>query len=241
MTATPASPLWRLVRYFIRPHLTVYGAFWTIVILVWIAATTFVERLSFIDGSVFTTVGLSAPKWFLFVFSLIMAVEVKVYVSYGITRRHVFAASAIALGATALGFALLTLAIFLIEQVIYERLGIADRLARYLLISTPLDGAELLAASFLVFVLYSACGWMVGAGFYRFGPWWGSLFVTPACAPFAAVELASSSYAPASGSGFGLTGLAPTWGTLLAVGAAALAVLGAYLIVRDLPIRKVSG
>jgi hypothetical protein len=240
MTATPASPLWRLVRYFIRPHLTVYGAFWAIVILTWLAATTFVERLSFIEGSVFTTVGLSAPKWFLFVFSLVMAVEVKVYVSYGITRRHVFAASAIALGATALGFALLTLAIFLLEQVIYERLGISERVAPDLLITSVLDGVMVVAASCLIFVLYAACGWMAGAGFSRFGPWRGSLFVIPACAPLAAVELASRSYAPASGFG-GLSGLGPAWGSLLAVGATALAVLGAYLIVRDLPIRKVSG
>jgi hypothetical protein len=240
MTATPASPLWRLVRYFIRPHLTVYGAFWTIVILVWIGATTFVERLTFIEGSVFTTVGLTAPKWFLFVFSLVMAVEVKVYVSYGITRRHVFAASAIALGATALGFALLTLAIFLVEQVIYERLGISERVAQDPLITSALDGVVVVAAGCLIFVLYAACGWMVGAGFSRFGPWWGSLFVTPACAPLAAVELASRSHAPATGFG-GLSGLSPAWGSLLAVGATALAVLGAYLIVRDLPIRKVSG
>jgi hypothetical protein len=240
MTAPPASPLWRLVRYFVRPHLTVSSAFWIVVVLFWIAATTFVERLTFIDGSVFAAVGLTAPKWFLFIFSLVMAVEVKVYVSYGITRRHVFGASAIVVGATALGFALLTLAIYLLEQMIFQSRGIADRLAQDLLISTPVDAVALVAASSLIFVLYAACGWMVGAGYYRFGPWWGSLFVTPACAPLAAVEIASRSLAPASGFG-GLSGLGAAWVAALAVGAAAVAVVGAYLIARDLPIRTASG
>ena len=241
MTPTTPGPVRRLVRYLAPPQLRVYAAFWAILVLAWVVATVIVDRVGTVDFSVYLVMGQGAPKVFLFVMSLIIAATgLPLYVGYGITRRHAFTAAAIILGGAGLLFAVLRLGVSLVEAAAYEATGLSAGLSGPLPVTSVTEAGWLVLTGTVVHILWAASGWIVGVGYYRFGPWLGTVLVTPASIPLVIGELAVPTERP--GDGFvGLVGMSPAAVGPVVAAVAVLAVLVGYLVVRDLTIRKVSG
>lgn len=237
MTTPSRSPVLRLIRYMIPAHVKVYAVFWTVLLLVWAAGVAFVSAVGTIETSLVAIVNLVPPKWFLFVITiLIAAVELPTYVAHGVTRRDVCLASLAMLSATAFGFGLLTLGMFGLESATFRLIGV-DGLNGALPVSSGPDALRLVGEASLLYLLWAAWGWLVGAGYYRFGAWRGTLFLAPAGLPVLIGELAMNG----DNAGSGLASLAPGAAAALTVAATLLALLGAFVLVRDVPIRKVSG
>jgi hypothetical protein len=161
-------------------------------------------------------------------------------VAHGITRRHVFVVAGLVMVPTAVLFGLLTLGIFGLESVVFDLTGITDGLTREPAVSSAAGAARIWGEATLMYLLWTAWGWLVGAGYYRLGPWLGTLFMIPAGVPVAIGEIAVSNDDP--GSGFtGLGDVPATAAGVLTVALTLLAIVGSYLLIRDVPIRKVSG
>lgn len=238
MTSGTRQPWLRLAGYMLPQHARVYAVFWLIMMLAWIVMAGLAVAAIFETGQEWIA-GLAPPKWFLFVIGILMAaVELPTYVAHGITRRHVCLASLVTFGITAVAFGMLAVGFFWLETAILDRAGVGPEVTDPLRIGSVEDAMTLLVVTSVLFLIWAAWGWLVGAGYYRFGPWLGTLFLIPAGVPVLLAEGVTTR--PGSGLRFlsSLTGGAVP--AVIAVAAAA-ALVGSYLLVRDVPLRKVSG
>ena len=248
MTARPRpGPVRRLVRYLTPPQLRVYAAFWAIIVLA-LGGGHGHHRTGFatVDFSVYLVMGQAAPKWFLFVMGLAHrrdgSAAVRGLRDHAPARVH-GGGHRPGRGEPACSRSCV-LACSGSRRPCIHSTGLSAGL------TGPLPVTSVTGAGWLVLTgtVGTSCGpprgWIVGVGYYRFGPWLGTAFLVPAASiPLVIGELAVRAGDPRTGS-LGLGGLgdaadaapARSWSAV-----AVLAVLAAYLVVRDLTIRKVSG
>lgn len=170
-------------------------------------------------------------KYFLFTIAIIVAaVQLRIYVAFGLTRRDVV------LGGARF-FAIAAPFMALYSQLLYLAIAVVSDLVD----APPPAGYSHVAAiwalllAFLGFLAWTASGGLVGLGFVRFGAWGGIAFLPVAAVPAAAAEIAY--LAPFLPAGIGLV-----------AGAAVVVVVGVLLasgwvalrLARGVEVRKVA-
>jgi hypothetical protein len=104
-------------------------------------------------------------------------------------------------------------------------------------VNAPVRGARHLRTGATI-LAWACTGWLIGAGFYRFGTWGGIAFILPASIPAAVTEIAFNA-SPALRSG--AEGGALAVDAAVAAAAIAAGLLGAFLVVRTIAINTIPG
>ena len=154
----------------------VYGIFMSIMILVMAGLALSFEvfghyTLDDQRSSVWETVGLQAPRWFMFVIGIMLAtVNLPVLVAHGITRR-VFARGALVFAvASSAAFSLLMLMGFVVERAVYTANGMMAAIDNYPLAKVT-DASRFYVEITLAGLLFMLSGWVIGLLFYRLRIW----------------------------------------------------------------------
>jgi hypothetical protein len=112
-------------------------------------------------------------------------------------------------------------------------------------VASVADGLAVVVRSALIHAAFVCSGWLFGATFYRYGPWIGIL-LTPLCAvPGFGTDFVLGMGTEQTGLHlYDLVELGAAYlpvGLLLGALLLAVGVAGAFVVVRDVPIRKVTG
>jgi hypothetical protein len=173
--------------------------------------------------------GFAPPKYFLSVISLLIVVgSLPTYVAHGVTRRRTATSAAL--------FAALATASFVILSItaITVNLALAHKFDVYAV-------SRIALAHLLTGYAYMAAGWMIGAAYYRYGPWIGTLLLPLTTLPGWVADISFTSLwtdnpFTLSDSGMGAH-LAFPVAVLIGVANVIVALAGGYAIVRTMPIR----
>jgi hypothetical protein len=226
-------------------HLKGFVGFWAIVGGGWAVAATVIILIGHADLSLWHTWGTTPSKYFLMAMGIhAAAVYVPLYIGHGVTRRHFALGAATFFGATSVVFAGAILAGYLIELIMYGASGQFGGVNG----SNPVDSVggafTVFARWVLIYAAFVCTGWLIGASFYRYGVWIGILLI-----PVGAVPGFVTDFAVGTGtyqSGDRLRDVVDLGAADLPVGFAIGAILlviglvGAFMLVRDVPIRKVT-
>jgi hypothetical protein len=224
--------------------LRTFIAFWIVVGGCWAVIATVIIAVGHSDASVWHWFATSPSKYFLMVIVIITtAVYLPVFIGHGVTRRQFALGAAAFFGGTVLAFAGIVLLGYVAEVIMYAatgQFGVRDY-------GYPLrwagDGFTVFAQAALTHAGFVCTGWLIGASFYRFGPWLGTLLIPPCALPGFGTDLAFGG----ARSAVRLTqmvDIAPAmWraGFLIGLALVAAGVGAGYLLVRDVAVRKVSG
>jgi hypothetical protein len=231
VTSSATRPVPVLTRHLLSSGRNVVIWFWAVLVLVWGGFFTALAVFTDIRISTWQWASLTPPKVFLLVIGIIAAgVELPMFIAQGITRRHYGLACLAATGVTVVAFAGFGLAWYGVEYLTLSATGLASELASPYPVGSVVDGLAVFVQAVVVLLAWTGTGWLVGLGFYRFGPLWGVPFVTLAALPLVAVEWTFN----ADQLGFALD-------ATIGLVAVAAAVAGVYFLLRDVPIRKISG
>lgn len=154
----------------------VYGIFMSIMVLMMAGLALSFEvfghyALDDQRSSVWETVGLQAPRWFLFVIGIMLAtVNLPVLVAHGITRR-LFARGALVFAvASSAAFSVLMLMGFVVERAVYSANGMMAAIDDYPLAKVS-DAGRFYVEITLAGLLFLLSGWVIGLLFYRLRVW----------------------------------------------------------------------
>jgi hypothetical protein len=184
---------------------------------------------------------LGAAKYFLAIYAIILAYNLlPQFVGQGIIRRHFLSGSALFLAGTAAISAALTVAFHAIAFSVLHAAGVAKGQSQLA------QSWAVLIGVFLVYVAWAASGWLAGLGFYRFGTRGGIAFLPVIAVPAVFSELAFRLVGGAYGNFTFADGTTVDPGRFAVDAAIATASLlvslaVATVVIRDTPIRKVSG
>lgn len=132
----------------------------------------------------------STVKWFVGPMGILLfPVFLRHYVAFGVTRRQFIGGGLLFGLASAGAFALLSLAGFGVERFLYGATGLMDGLTETLPVHSAWTAAGVLVRAFLIYLAHFCSGWLIGAGFYRYGPFAGLLLISPALLPGLGSEL----------------------------------------------------
>lgn len=200
-----------------------------------------------IARDLFGTVGSSTWQWaatapkvmMLIVGGMLAIAFLPQYISFGISRRAFSLAAGVVIIVLSLAGTAIMAGGFVVEILIYNALGWQHAIDEPLLFASTGQWYLIVPEFTLLFMAWSASGWIAAAGFYRwvgFGRWdWlaGTLFLIPASLPLIAAEAlrvwTSQARLPLP---LGLVGI------LLAVAAG---VVAAYHITKDMSLRHSGG
>jgi hypothetical protein len=240
------SPVRAVVRQMRATYLQTFIWFWAVVGFCWATIATVIILIGDADVSVWLWFGTSPSKYFLLVLGIITSsAYLPVYVGHGITRRQFALGCATFFGLTSLAFGGLVLAGYVVELIMHAASGQFGVDGDAYPVASVGDGLAVFARSALIHAAFVCSGWLFGATFYRYGPWIGILLT-----PFCAVPGFGADFALGMGSDqtgrhlYDVVELGAAYlPTGLLVGALLLAVgvAGAFVVVRDVPIRKVTG
>jgi|GEM_PF-2054965 len=236
---------WKVTRTLLRRSLPLAGWYWTIIYLVWAVVIGLIARFGTVEASMWQNMGLQAPRWFTFVFGIIaVGTYLPMFVAHGVTRRDALIGSWGFLVPYALGFSTLTTLGFGLEYLTLDVFGLLDGLTEPYLVGSVSDAAAIWLEYSLVNLGYMAAGVLTAIVYHLLNPWWGTLLLPVVLLPAFVVEIGFRT----EWTGFGLarmlglddeahagTGTAIALPTLLVAGAVT------WLLVRRLPLKKISG
>lgn len=219
--------------------LAFYLCWWGGLIVVIGAILTARARYATVDTSTWDWAG-TPPQFLLLVLGILLpSLFLPRWVSHGITRRAFSFAGGIAVAAMAVtGGAIITVG-YAVESAVYDAAGWQRALE-----DVPMHLFAHRSAWYLIAIqytlLYSAwtiTGWLIGASYYRWGPWRGTLLLLPALLPVAATETIFDPY----------SAMLLAWGLpeqAAAIVGLAITVVGslaAYGVTRNMPLRRSAG
>jgi hypothetical protein len=220
-----------------------YLLWWAVLILVMIVIALIARaQLATVDTSAWQLAG-NSPKILLLVLAILLpTLYLPRWVSHGITRRAFGIAGGIASAAMAVAGGAIMAAGYAVEAAVYADAGWRQaQPVPPLLLSIDSDRWYLVVVVYtLLFGAYAITGWLIGAGYYRWGAWRGTLFLVPAVLPLVLTEALFVRDQPLV-VGFGLDPL-PVAVTVAAT--LAIAVLGSfagYAVIRNMPLRHTAG
>lgn len=157
-----------------------------------------VATLIGIDGGLTTSAwnigAASTTKWFIGSLGFVLLPgHLRFYVAHGVTRRQFLGGSLILGLATAAGFALLILAGFGVERLVYGAAGLMDGLTEPYPVDSAGTAIAVLVRAFLIYAAYICSGWLVAAAFYRYGTYGGMALIIPSAIPAVGAEVAFGS------------------------------------------------
>ncbi|MFY1636602.1 hypothetical protein ACN27F_25555 [Solwaraspora sp. WMMB335] len=239
------SPIWMVTRALLRSQLPLAVTYWSIIYSVWAVVISLMASADVIEASMWQNMGLQAPRWFAFVFGIVaVGTALPIFVAQGVTRRHSLLGAWGFFVPYATGFAALTAVGFVVERLVFQAAGVLNQLTEPLpVISAAEVGAVWLHHS-LVNLGYMLTGALVAVAYYRINPWWATLLLPLVFLPAFAVETAFGT--PWTGYGlrylFGLSpGPAVVPATAVALVVLAVAAGVGWLLIRRLPLTKISG
>jgi hypothetical protein len=226
-------------RALFRRGLPFYLIWWTALVVVATGILVARARYADVDTSTWQWVG-SPPTIMLLVLGILLpSLFLPRWVSHGITRRAFALAGGIAIAAMAVAGGAMMAAGYAIESAVYQAAGWGQALED----SPLLLGADshrwyvVLAVYTLLFSAYAITGWLIGAGYYRWGPWRGTLFLIPALLPLVATEMIFDPIQPLM-----LTlGLPEQAAAFVALTITVLGAFAGYGVVRNMPLRRTAG
>jgi hypothetical protein len=229
-------------RALFRRGLPFHLFWWAVLIVVITGILVARARFAAVDTSTWFWAGSSPRIMFLVIGILLPTLFLPRWVSHGITRRAFALAGGLDMAAAAIAGGAIMAAGYAVESAVYDAAGWQPALDGPTL---PLfiDGRQwylIVVGYTLLFSAYAITGWLLGAGYYRWGPWRGTLFVAPAVLPLVATE---AIFLP--GQTLGLT-LGLEWLPMPAVIVVALTItvlgsLSAYGVVMNMPLRRTAG
>lgn len=230
-------------RTMLRRSLPTMAAYWAIMMTVYAVIVASISTQDDLDVSVWATSGGSAPKYFLLALGIMLSVQLPIFIGNGVTRRDFAGGASGYIVAIALGYGVLMAAGFAVEHAIYAANDLLVVQKDPYPVQSFSDGVGLFVAETMVGMVYLCAGWLIGSTFYRYGTWWGIALIPLEAVPVAIAEMGFDALWMGYGLNRGLGIEAPSLPVGVLIGAAALATLWAvnFLVVRDVPIKKVSG
>jgi hypothetical protein len=231
VTTSDTHPVPMLTRHLLSSGRNVVIWFWAVLVLVWAGFFTALAVFTDVRISTWQWGSLTPPKAFLLVIGIIAAgVELPMFIAQGITRRHYGLACLAATGITVVAFAAFWLAWYGVEYLTLSATGLASELDSPYPVGSVADALAVFVRAVVALLAWTGTGWLAGLGFYRFSPLWGLPFVPLAALPLVVVEWSFNT----DRLGFALD-------ATIGLAAVAAAILGIYFLLRDVPIRKISG
>lgn len=137
---------------------------------------------------------LNSPKYFLMVFGILAATtQLPIFVAHGITRRDFVRGAAVFFAALAALYAALQIAVLGTEYAVCAALGVLDRFTQAHPVATPGAAGRLFLECLMIGLANLVGGALIGTGYYRFGPWLGTVLIAPAYLPALVAETAFNS------------------------------------------------
>jgi hypothetical protein len=234
-------PVRAVARQLLRSYGGIFVSFWLLLVGgTFFFRTTLLMGINSPGASAWRWFAVTPPKWFLFVLAIITAgVYLQVFIGHGITRRNIVLGVGVVFGIGALASGLAVVAGFGVERIVFAA---TDRLTEAHP-TASLAGIGVIALTVVLqYAAFSLSGWLVGAGFYRFGAWGGIAFIVPALLPAALAEVVFERGTLGDGERnlLRLGDLALTGASAVSLAVTALGALAAYQVVRTVPVRKVS-
>ncbi|WP_326551971.1 hypothetical protein [Micromonospora sp. NBC_01813] len=236
---------WKVTRTLLRRSLPLAGGYWAILYLVWAVVLSVQVRFDAVEASMWQNMGLQAPRWFTFVFGITaIGAYLPMFVAQGVTRRDALIGAWGFLVPYAVGFAALTTVGFGIEHLTFDVFGLLDGLAEPYPVGSVGDAAAIWLEYSLVNLGYMAAGALCALAYHQLHAWWATLLLPLVFLPAFAVEVVFRT--EWTGVGFAMMlGLDDEahLGTGTAVALPVLLLAGAvtWLLVRRLPLKKITG
>jgi hypothetical protein len=219
-----------------------YLCWWAALIVIFTGIVIARARFAAVDTSTWIWAGSSPKIMFLVIGILLPTLFLPRWVSHGITRRAFALAVGLNMAVAAVASGAVMAAGYAVESAVYSAAG-----WRQALEGLPLHLFADSSAWYLIFIqytltysAYALAGWLIGAGYYRWGPWRGTLFLIPAALPLVATEAV---FVP--GQTLALTlGMERMPALAVVVVALMITVLGGiagYGVVRNMPLRRTAG
>ncbi len=238
------------VRPAYRPHRAAFAkvvtqclwiglVLWPIFITVALGVPLVVDRFGGHIGSIYSGVA-QAPRWFLFVMAIIVVAEgLGPHVAHGLTRRTFVAQHTAGLAVVAVVFGVLSLAVTLLERWFFDRLGWPHETV-YGSHPVPTEPwAAVLLDHTLLLAVFALSGLAVGAVYYRWRGWIGTLALPLTVGPVV-VAAAALPHVDSTDTATitRLDTLPYGAGLAVAVVVGALFLATAHLALRGAPVRK---
>lgn len=243
MTATNSiqtstrSPFERLLRFQLRRLWRTTALFWLNVVVIWAIVVAVLLNTGVFQDTRLWELGsapITASKAFLLVMGILTAsVDLPIFVAHGVTRRHVAGASLLLFGGVAILFSVLTPAYSSIEAAL---LVAYDQPVGSFLPAGSLPA--FLGGVALMHLLYAGSGFLIGSLYFRFGGWRGNLLAIPSLIPLIAGEVVTHGDTPDSV--FRSSWLPTPAGAATVVAAILIVLVASFLVVRDIPMRKIT-
>jgi len=161
---------------------------WVAVIAVTLVIRVLVSYFNAFDTSVWAAIA-PTTKVFLGVLGIIVPTLIMPwYITHGITRKHFNGAVAGAIGGVAVFLGVVLIAGFAVEEMVFNATGTAEALENFNVFDSFSRVALVYSSFALVWAGWFTSGWLVGAGYYRFGGGGGTLFLPVALLPAGLAE-----------------------------------------------------
>ena len=177
-------------RALLSRGLPFYLCWWVALIVLFTGIVIARARFAAVDTSTWIWAGSSPKIMFLVIGILLPTLFLPRWVSHGITRRAFTLAVGLDMAIAAVASGAVMAAGYALESAVYSAAGwqqaleglpshlFADSSAWYLIVIQYT----------LMYSAYAITGWLIGAGYYRWGVWRGTLFLVPAALPLVASE-----------------------------------------------------
>lgn len=211
---------------------------WAIVVLIVVVVPHVIDRLGTVDFSMFGSTS-AGPRWFLFVLAIILvATGIGPHVAQGQTRRTFVIQTVAGFVVVGLLFALVAVAVYAGERWLYELRGWPLQPEGGHLFTATDQWWLVLAEGALLTPLFALAGVVVGATYYRWRGWIGTLLLPVTVGlPYLASDVVHGDWLP------GVLGVDPP---SLGVAALVVVLVAAGLVgltfvaLRDAPVRPVA-
>ncbi|WP_033343904.1 hypothetical protein [Catenuloplanes japonicus] len=168
----------------------VYAVFAALLVTVVAVVGTLIGTYGSLTDSAWNIGAASTTKWLVGSIGFILLPSyLRQYVANGVTRREFLGGGLLFGIGSAAGFALLVLAGFGVERLIYGATGLMDGLTEPYPVHSAGSAVAVLVRAFLIYLAHICTAWLVAVGFYRYGALTGLLLIPPSLVPAFGSEL----------------------------------------------------
>lgn len=161
---------------------------WAVLIVTFVAGAIGREVFGAVESSTWQWAATAPKVLMLILGGLLAATYLPQYVSYGITRRAFLLAAGVLTVVASLAGAVIFAGGYAVEVLLYDAVGWRHALDEPHLFTSAGRWYLVIPEFTVLLIAWTASGWLVGAGYYRWNWWRGTLFVIPAALPLVAVE-----------------------------------------------------